>query len=373
MSLNSALKSIMHHISPTKKSQLVPLKEARGRINANPFYAKYSIPPYDISLRDGYGVKFSQLKKLPLCVENLTKVSTGTNLKGEYACIVEMENVVSNTIKPEVFKNSLRQDFIKPKGEDIKKGELLLKKRSFISAFDVANLASQGVSEIEVLKKIDIAYVCIGDELIDVKSGYKKGFIYNSNGYALGARGEGIGANTSCILIANDDENSIKQVLSSIKRSDIIVTIGGMSKNDSIDKIGDFLTPVFRGVALAPAGLSGFSFLNDTPLLHLPGLPMSAMLGFEILCVPLIYRFYGLELNQTQGISAIVSQDIIHKKNSQSVKPGFFDGKYFSPIKVQAGMMNILNRCNGYILPKKGIKKGDFSTFYPFVTWNTSS
>lgn len=373
MSLNSALNLILQHIKPTKKSEFVPLQKAKGRINASSFYAKYPIPLHDISLRDGYAIKFDELANSPLKIKNLTKVNTGSYLKNRYACIVEKESVQNSIVDLDILKKALKQNFIKPKGEDIKLNELLLKKSDFINAFDIANLASQGISKVKVYKKMNIAYVSIGNEIIDVKNRYKKDFIFNSNGYALAARGESFGANTSDILVTKDDKLSIKETLDSLKDCDLVITIGGMSKNDSIDKLKDILLPIFRGVALAPAGLSGFSSFRSTPILHLPGLPMSSMLGFEILCAPLIYKFYGLTLNQIQGINAQISEDINHKKNSQSVQPGFFDGKFFLPIKVQAGMMNILNRCNGYILPKKNLKNGQNVIFYPFIAWNTTS
>ncbi len=373
MSLKSALELIYHHVKPKQNTKLVPISKASRRFIANNFYASFSLPLKNISLRDGYALKKDDTTQSFLHVKELKKVSTGSYLKQKYIGIVENEKVKNQIIKQKDIQNSLNQNFIKPKGEDIKKGELLIQKGKIINAFDIANLASQGVSEIEVLKRVKIGYLCIGDELVDVAQKDQKALVYNSNGYALSARGESFGAKTTTIVVTKNNPKKVKKALLDFKNCDAIVTIGGMSKNDAIEKLDGFLKPVFRGVALAPAGLSGLSFLNKTPLLHLPGLPMSAMLGFEILCTPLIYRLYGLKPDHSQGILTQTLQDIRFKNNSQSVRPGFFNGKYFKPIKVQAGMMNILNRCNGYILPDCNIKKGQDVIFYPFLSWNNSS
>lgn len=374
--LTNAIDLIAQHINLNQQSQYVPLHKARGRKCAMDIYAKHSIPPYDISLRDGMIIPQYALERQNLSIKNLIAISTGGKVPDDCMYIIESEKIVNDSISPRNldFSNQ-KSNFIKPKGEDIKKGDLLIKQGTTINAFDVANLATQGISQISVYKKPNIAYVGIGNELIDIQKEFSKDKIYNSNAYAIATRSESFGANIGEIVCINDNITTAKETLLRLKNShDIIITIGGVSRNNSIGMLllEDFFNVIFSGVALAPAGLSAFSFLGDTPILHLPGLPMSALLGFEILGLRLIYRYYGQDYDKKQIIMTPISQHVQQSGKSQSIIPGFFNGSEFAPIRARAGMMNILNRCNGYILPEtdKDIATNQIVEFYPFVAWN---
>ena len=136
--------------------------------------------------------------------------------------------------------------------------------------------------------------------------------------------------------------------------------------SDVISEILDSneLKIVFRGVMMAPAGMSAVSFLNNKPILHLSGLPMSAILGFEILGSAIIRKLYGA--SKQQAIVAKVANNIEQNTHSQKIIPGFFDGEFFHPQKAYAGKINILNHCNGYILLPKAQNMGDRLKVHPF-------
>ncbi len=373
MFLAQALQKILLHVESKQECEWVELLEARGRINAKAICAKYDIPSCDISLRDGLIVPKNLLKNKDLKVSSLQRVYTGSKLKEDFTCIVEIEHIDKDILSYESIERfGKKKSFVKPKGEDIKKGTIILEQGKMISSFDVANLASQGISRILVYKKIKIAYIGVGEELVDIKESLHVDEIYNSNAYAIATRGKVLGAEVRAVINAKN-KKELKEIILSLKDCDLIITIGGMSKGDVVDELldEDDFGILFKGVALAPAGLSAFSFLAQTPLLHLPGLPLSALLGFEILGAETISRLYGQDFTKRAKADAICTKDIKYQKISQSVVPGFFDGRYFKPSKAKAGMMNVLNYCNGYVLTSMNerIKKGDRVVFYPFLAW----
>lgn len=374
--LSEALMKILQHTIADLKQESVPLEEARGRINAIPVRARYFVPPYDISLRDGVALPAGMLERSSIIVSHLPTVMTGSRVPHDCVSIIESEKITGETISAALL-GEVREagDFIKPKGEDIKEGEILIKTGDIISSFDIANLASQGISEVVVYKKIKIAYIGVGDDLVDISQQLQEGKIYNSNAYTIATRGKVLGALAKEISHVGDDVEALKEKLTSFQDCDAVVTIGGMSRGDTVDRLleDDMLKTIFKGVALAPAGLSAFSFLGSMPILHLPGLPLSALLGFEILGTPMISRLYGQDFNANGGVNTVTSEDIKYQSSSQSIVPGFFDGNRFIPTKAQAGMMNVLNHCNGYILSPitEKLQEGDEVKFHPFTAWNS--
>ncbi|PID47987.1 MAG: hypothetical protein CR967_01990 [Proteobacteria bacterium] len=373
--LSNALSKIIKHSSTSLKKEFIPLIKARGRISAQLIHAKYNIPSHDISLRDGFVLKSDMLKKLPMQTDKLPQVQTGSRIDGDFVYIIEKERVKSKLINQDLLAKLPRaKEFIKPKGEDIQKGQILINKGDTINSFDVANLASQGISEVLVYEKIKIAYIGVNDSIVDLDQDLQNGQIYNSNAYAIATRGKVLGASVSEILHVKSNSGALKEKLMGLKNCHAIVTIGSMGKGDCVDTLledKDF-NVIFKGVALAPGGLSGFSFLGSIPILHLPGLPLSAFLGFEVLGSTMINTLYGKRFAKHNAIKTFSLERIKTQSSSQSVIPGFFDGSFFKPFKAKPGMMNVLNNCNGYIITplSSGIKEGDRVDFYPFLAWN---
>ena len=189
--------------------------------------------------------------------------------------------------------------------------------------------------------------------------------IYNSNGYTMAHRGEQMGTKTLKIINVKANTKDILEALNSFDKADLFITSGGMS-DVILDLLNDKkLKVLFRGVAMAPAGMSAVSFLNQKPILHLSGLPMAAILGFEILGGAIIKKLYGS--NKYHSIVAKLAVHVEQNNFSQKILPGFFDGEFFHPQKAYAGKINILNHCNGYALISKAQKMGDRVKFHPFL------
>ena len=371
--LRDALTLIISHVTPLKILDSVPLMKARGRICAQNIDAVRAIPPFDISLRDGRFIPLDKQGISLLHVKDLPLISTGEKVPEHCALIIESEELLQETITlTKQWQNLPSKEHIKCKGEDIQKGERLLKTGDRIGPFDITNLASQGVAHVPVLKEARIAYVGIGDELIDVQEQANDHMTYNSNAYTMAARGEMMGARTAIITHVKDTRKEIIKKLRSLKKYDAIITSGGMSTGDAMHQLLEdgTLTPLFKGVAMAPAGLTALSFLEETPILHLPGLPMACLLGFEVIGAALIRQLYGIK--EIEGsIMTNTAQTIKYNPRSQSIVPGFFDGHLFFPERIAAGMLNVLNRCNGFILPTQDhpLEVGDPVVFHPFVSW----
>ena len=144
-----------------------------------------------------------------------------------------------------------------------------------------------------------------------------------------------------------------------------------MSRHDAMSKAiyDDEFSILFHGVRIAPARPTAFSVFEDTPILHLTGLPLSSLLGFELLGVPAIKIVKNESFKKRKSLHVKNAKEFTCRENCTSAVPGFFDGSSFkSAPSFGAGMLNVLAKCNGYALIKDTTttKKGDLVQFFTF-------
>ena len=337
-------------VSSTKKMQLL---DSVKHICAQNIYATVSLPTHPIALKDGFA--FLDDKQY--------EVSTGDILKEGTTAVVAHEE---NTTNPPYMYN------IKIKGEDIQEGELLLSRGELITAYGITALASQGINELKVFKKPKVSILSIGDNLCPVQKNIKKGEVYNSNALSLGARILEIGAKIGKVWQVKNEQKAIKEHLKElIKYSDFIITTGAMSRHDAMSKAiyDDEFSILFHGVRIAPARPTAFSVFEDTPVLHLTGLPLSSLLGFELLGVPAIKIVKNESFKKRKSLHVKNAKEFTCRENCTSAVPGFFDGSSFkSTPSFGAGMLNVLAKCNGYALIKNTTttKRGALVQFFTF-------
>lgn len=329
------------------------LLDSVKHICAENIYATNSLPTHAIALKDGYAYLDS---------ENY-EVSTGDILKEGTSFVIPYE---------ETFDNPPYMYNIKDKGEDIQENELLLKRGELITAYSITSLASQGIKMLKVFQKPKVGILSIGDNLCPVQKKIKKGEVYNSNALSLGARILEIGAKVSKVWQVKNEKAAIKEQLKELKKhSDFIITTGAMSKYDAMSQLiyEDDFHILFHKVQIAPASPTAFTVFDSTPLLHLTGLPLSSLLGFELLGVPSIKIIKNQSIDERKSLHVKNKKEFTCRDNCTSAIPGFFDGISFkSAPSFGAGMLNVLAKCNGYALisNRKIVQKDELVEFFTF-------
>ena len=348
-----ALNILSNKLSVVSHTKEMALLDSVKHICAKNIYATTSLPTHPIALKDGFAF-----------LENESyEVSTGDSLKSGTKAVVPYEESLTN---PPYMYN------IKEAGEDIRKDELLLSRGELITAYGITSLASQGIRNLKVFKKPKIGILSIGDNLCPVQKDIKKGEVYNSNALSLGARILEVGAKVGKVWQVKNDKQAIKKHLKELKeQSDFIITTGAMSRHDAMSQViyEDEFNILFHKVQIAPASPTAFSFYEDTPVLHLTGLPLSSLLGFELLGVPAIKIIKNESIGKKKSLHILNGKEFTCRENCTSAVPGFFDGNSFkSAPTFGAGMLNVLAKCNGYALikDKTTIKNGDFIDFFSF-------
>jgi molybdopterin molybdotransferase len=313
------LDALHSKVMPNEK---VPLQDALGRVLAQDAVSNINIPDYDKTFIDGYAINpqdtmgaliakpavFKIVGKLfpadyPTAIEvahcEAVYVACGAPIPKGAAATVKVEETRLKDDKVEIIREIQSGEGIIPFGDDMKKGDLLLKKGQVLRPQDIGILASLGLTDVEVIKKPRVAIISGGDELIKQCTKNPRKI---ANNYALVVAGlaSELGAEAQMVgIMADTLEKVTAKVAEALADADIVVTIGGSSvgvKDFVPDAVNALGKPgvIVQGVSLRPGAISGFGLVEGKPVIMLPGHIGSCIAGFYLFAAPLISHYIGL-------------------------------------------------------------------------------
>jgi len=321
----------------------ISLNESLGCVISKDIISNISVPPWNNSAMDGYAIILEDVKnasdeniiyldviekiaagELPekkIISGQSARIMTGAPIPEGSNAVVPFEDTdeLSSTssdligikINVENFEN------IRKKGEDISKGDLIIKKGVEITPAVVGVLASIGVSTIDVFRRPKIGILSTGNELIEPDQSIKDGKIYNSNTFTISSLTKSFGANPVTQAHSLDTIEDLEKKLNNFEDVDLIVTSAGVSKGD-YDVVKDVLSKNgdmnFWSVNMRPAKPLAFGKINikskSIPLLGLPGNPVSAMIAFEKFGRYAIDKMMGKKIKHRPIIKAVLQENI---------------------------------------------------------------
>jgi len=361
--LIEAFNVILDNVKPVEY-ELVPIENIVNRVSATSLKAKISLPPYNNSAMDGYGVRINQAgskvkvgqnKEIELKKDEVIKIMTGAKVPSNIEAIVPFEDV---EVKDDfiILPNNIKQNqHIRFVGEDIKEGELLIEKGKELNFADITLFASQGISHIKVFRKPRVSVFTSGGELklhFEQKKDYQ---IYNSNTPTMLVRLKELGCESIFVGMAKDNINNLKELIKNSLPYDLIITSGGISKGEADFTKEAFesfeLKNLFEGISIKPGKPTVFGKINNTYILNLPGNPLAASLIFEVFGRIIIQKLKGSSKIYHNFILAKLGKDLNIKKGRVTIVPGVFDGEYFYPSKKRSpGMVGVLYKANSLII-----------------------
>ncbi len=322
---------IVNSTSIRVKSESVSVLDAIDRISYRDSVSKSDYPAENNSAMDGYALNSGITSKvsaegLKLDINNnviyagdtskksvservAVKIMTGGYMPEELDAVIPVENanisgnnlVITSPINPN--KN------VRRKGEDIKRGDVILSKNTKLTPETIALLVSCNIKKIEVYEKIPVSIISTGNEILSFNQKLRYGKIYNSNGIIaenfLSKNGCNIAKNAVCKDNLSDIKNSL---LSAIENSKIIITSAGASFGDK-DFIEEALNSLgfkikFRQVKIKPAKPFSFGIIKKIPVFILPGNPMA----FYTCLVVFVRQFIDNLLNADKPAHIIKSK-----------------------------------------------------------------
>ncbi len=351
LSVSEALARVLSNFQ-SLDAEFVPSESAVGRVLAEPVRATLDLPPFPNSSMDGYAVRAADLHTasadtpavltvigdVPAGVMPTVRVERGTAVRimtGAHApagadAVVPIEATgASRSVMDGPLPASIQVDepvtagaYLRPAGEDVRVGDLVMEPGKIVRAYDVGVLASFGLTHVKVVRRPRVAVLSTGDELVDISQAPGPGQIRDSNSYSLTALAHKYGGEPLRLGVARDLVDAVHEKLRAAAdaRVDLIVSSAGVSVGAydvvklAVEQEG---TLDFWKVRMRPGKPVAFGQYRGIPFFGLPGNPVSAIVTFEIFVRPTILRLGGRQQLDKPTVSVTLS-DTLHSDGRET-------------------------------------------------------
>lgn len=378
------------------ETEIITIDKAVGRVLSKDAFASENVPNFYRSTVDGYAVKAADTQgandSIPTFLRIAEEVKMGEAAKsiiksGECAYVptggmipngadamvmVEYTELFSDDEVAIYQSTAVGKSVVVP-GEDIKKGETVIKKGTLLKAEHIGALASAGIWQIEVYKPWNISVISTGDELAAPYEASSLGQVHDVNTWSLNAMAQEYGFNiVKCIKVKDDMQIFKTELENAKKNSDIVLTSGGSSQgkkdmtNDVMNMVCDKGT-FTHGLSIKPGKptILAFDEASKTFMIGLPGHPVAALTVFQALIVDLWKK---LTFQPKQKLMPAKMETNVAgapgKTTFMLVKTYINEEGQLtaSPILAKSGLINSMVGADGYIeidMNKEGLKKGE--------------
>jgi len=346
ISVNEALQRLLSSFHPVQ-SESILLSESAGRVLYEGVKSEIDLPLFTNSSMDGFAVRSIDVSKVsknhPVTlsiVEDIpagkipsihleenqsSRIMTGAPIPSGADAVIPVEDTDQYDLKSRssydlppaitVYRAVGPGDYIRHKGEDVKKNEVVLHANSPLKPQELGILAMLGKAQISVYRRPKIIILSTGDELVPVEVPLQSGQIHDSNAYTLSALIERDFGDPEYLGIVSDNEDSVREFLITAvaKSADLILSSAGVSVG-----VFDFVRTVvqsdgnlnFWRVNMRPGKPIAFGDFQGVPFIGLPGNPVAAFVGYEVFVRPAILKLSGIQDVPRYRIKAKLIEDI---------------------------------------------------------------
>ncbi len=312
LTVEEALEQILSRIV-TLETERVDLLGALGRSLAETIVSRRVIPPWANSSMDGYAVRASDTGSVDLAVVGriaagalpsrgvgrgeAMRIFTGAPLPDGADAVVPQEDVEIDADRVRLRERVHAGAFVRPAGEDVRLGDVVLEAGRTIRAAEIGLLATLGHTQVTVVRRPRVAVLSTGNELADLGTEPAAGQIPNTNTYSLMAQLLEAGVDIVNLGVATDDLAVIEERLAWGTSADALVSSAGVSVGE-LDLVREALTRLgatlhLWKVSMRPGKPVTFGSLRGRPVFGLPGNPVSAMVTFELFVRPALRKMAG--------------------------------------------------------------------------------
>ena len=306
--------------------QSVPVTEALGRVIAVDIASTIDVPPAANSAMDGYAFCAADAAAnnfklpvsqripagsvaMPLVPGTAARIFTGGEIPLGADTVAMQENCEEADESVSVDTKVASGTNVRPQGQDIQAGEVILKLGTRLRAQELGLLSSVGLAKVDVFKPLKVAIFSTGDELVEPGVPLQSGQIYNSNRATLIGLIESLGMTAVDLGVVPDRREATEHVLKkAAMRGDVIISAGGVSVGDedyvktAVEKVGAM---AFWKVAIKPGKPLAFGHVAGTPFIGLPGNPASVFVTFMILARPFLLACQCSPVNAPKPLKAV--------------------------------------------------------------------
>jgi len=380
------------------KYEEIPVEDSLDRITSKAVYAKLSSPLFNAAAMDGIAVTAAATKgareSSPILLQegkDFISVNTGDPIHHPFDAVImaedllqtEEENASSHCVK--IMESASPWQHVRPIGEDIVKGEMIIAGRHKIRPIDIGVLFSGGITRVQVFSKPRAAVIPTGTEIIEASIlqsdenrnflPLKEGEIIESNSRMFEAQIKQGGGEAVRFSPVTDDFEKLKEIIQKASREfDMVLINAGSSagtEDFTVQVLREIGEVIVHGVAMKPGKPVILAKVNDKPVIGTPGYPVSAYLAYETFAAPVLSvlsgsAVSGQEIKKTDKIEAVITKRIVSSlKHREYVRitAGFVNGKLVaSPLARGAGAAMSLVRADGFCVidqQSEGIEAGE--------------
>jgi len=302
MPVEQAREYIKVFLSPVQETERLHLHAALGRVLAEEVHATHNVPNHDNSAMDGYAFNADDLAQGTTRLKitgaafagnaligsfekgTCVRIMTGAAIPASADTVIAQERVEIDGEFIQFTDTPNRGANVRYPGEDLKAGQVVLYVGHQISPADLGLIASLGIGEVAVYRKLKVSFFSTGDELASIGSTLKTGQIFDSNRYTLFGMLTRMGAEIEDLGAIPDDPILLeKTLIKAAENSDVILTSGGVSVGEAdymkqlLQKLGQVL---FWKIAMKPGRPLAFGKIGNAHYFGLPGNPVAVMVTF---------------------------------------------------------------------------------------------
>jgi len=370
------------------RAEYVSLAEATDRILADCIRCPIDIPPFQRSTVDGFAVLSSDTKKAAACDHHAVlsvigevsagkisrttissgkavAIATGAKIPVGADSVIMIEDVIveDKGKKIRIPEKIEKGSNITPRGNDLRKGQILLKKGSWLTAADIGLIASVGISKVLVYKRVKVAILSTGSELAEPGSKLGNASIFDSNRFMLSSMVRKQGGEPIDLGICRDEKSLIRtKIMKALKKFDVLLISGGSSvgkKDYVVELINEIGKPgiIVSGVAMKPGSPTSLGIANGKPVIVLPGFPVSAFVAFYTFGRPLLYNILKTDgPPAARQVARLTSNVKLHKGMTTFVRVRILrrNGCFFAePVSAAgASLLSTLAYSDGMVVAK---------------------
>jgi len=335
LTVTQAQAHIQQFITPVQETVSLGIREALGRVLATDITAPINVPPYANSAMDGYAVRSVDLPSHhavdfdlvgtawagkpfegTIAAQQCVRIMTGAKVPAGADTVIMQEQVQVQAQHVRIGAGHQPGQNVRHPGDDIRQGSALLARGKKLGPAELGLLASQGIAQISVYRRVRVAFFSTGDELRPVGAPLQDGQIYDSNRYTLSGMLTQAGVELIDLGVIADQLDAIEHAMhAAAAQAEVIITTGGVSVGDAdfvkavLEKLGQVN---FWRIAMKPGKPLAIGKVGQAAFFGLPGNPVSVMATFYEFVLPAL-RAMGGELPRTPLLFHAITKSRLKK------------------------------------------------------------